>query len=214
MRPKRDPDRIEYGPCAASLGIIGVAFPRQRRPRRGQSQIRERRGRVSIVSIMASPSPVSVQEKYAPASRCFGCGPANTQGLHLRSFPSHQSGASEIELHAQFQPAPHHLAFEGIVNGGIIGALLDCHSNWTAAVALMRRLGSPTPPCTVTADFHVTLKRPTPIDQTLTLRAHPVQISDDRAVIEATLEAAGHLSATCRGTFVAVKEGHPAFHRW
>ena len=30
-------------------------------------------------------------------------------------------------------PEPHHLAFEGVLNGGICGALLDCHSNWTAA---------------------------------------------------------------------------------
>ena len=24
----------------------------------------------------------------------------------------------------------------------------------------------------------------------------------------------GKVCATCRGTFVAVKEGHPAYHRW
>ena len=78
----------------------------------------------------------------------------------------------------------------------------------------MRRSGADAPPCTVTADFHVTLKRPTPIDAVLHLRAHPVQLTDDRAVIEATLEAAGRVTATCRGTFVAVKQGHPAFHRW
>ena len=26
--------------------------------------------------------------------------------------------------------------------------------------------------------------------------------------------ANGKVTATCRGTFVAVKEGHPAYHRW
>ena len=118
------------------------------------------------------------------------------------------------ELIAEFRPAPHHLAFDGIVNGGIIGALLDCHSNWTAAIALMRRQGAEAPPCTVTAEFHVKLKHPTPLDATLKLRARPVEIRDDRAVIEATLEAADRVTATCRGTFVAVKEGHPAYHRW
>ena len=35
-----------------------------------------------------------------------------------------------------------------------------------------------------------------------------------RAKVEATLEAGGQVTATCLGTFVAVKEGHPAFHRW
>jgi acyl-coenzyme A thioesterase PaaI-like protein len=60
----------------------------------------------------------------------------------------------------------------------------------------------------------VQLKRPTPMDVPLHLRAHVVESSGDRAVVEATLEANGKITATCRGTFVAVKEGHPAFHRW
>ena len=28
----------------------------------------------------------SVQERYAPENRCFGCGPANPKGLRIRSF--------------------------------------------------------------------------------------------------------------------------------
>jgi len=31
---------------------------------------------------------------------------------------------------------------------------------------------------------------------------------------QAELTANGKVCATCRGTFVAVKEGHPAYHRW
>jgi acyl-CoA thioesterase FadM len=78
----------------------------------------------------------------------------------------------------------------------------------------MKAQGAETPPCTVTADFHVTLKRPTPMDAPLELRATLALLEGDRAVIEATLEAGGRVTATCRGTFVAVKEGHPAYHRW
>ena len=43
---------------------------------------------------------------------------------------------------AEWKPEPHHLAFEGVLNGGICGALLDCHSNWTAAMHLMRQAGA------------------------------------------------------------------------
>jgi acyl-coenzyme A thioesterase PaaI-like protein len=118
------------------------------------------------------------------------------------------------EVVATWTPEEYHQAFEGVLNGGIVGALLDCHSNWTAAHHLMTRAGADSPPCTVTADFHITLKRPTPMDVPLQLRAHVVESSDDRALIDATLEANGKVTATCRGTFVAVKEGHPAFHRW
>lgn len=150
----------------------------------------------------------SLQETHAPTNACFGCGPANPQGLGIRSF------AQGDELVCDWKPQPHHLAFEGTVNGGIIGSILDCHSNWTAAVHLMRKNGLGELPPTVTSDFHVTLKRPTPIDATLHLRAHVVESTDDRAVVEATVEANGKVTATCRGTFVAVKEGHPAYFRW
>lgn len=150
----------------------------------------------------------SLQETLAPNNRCFGCGPANEKGLRIRSF------ASGDEVVCDWTPEPHHLAFEGIVNGGILGALLDCHSNWTAAVHLMQKRGETELPATVTADFHVTLKRPTPIEGPLHLRARVVESQDDRAVVDATVEAGGKVTATCRGTFVAVKEGHPAYFRW
>ena len=150
----------------------------------------------------------SLQETFAPNNRCFGCGPANDKGLRIRSFE--QEGAFVCD----WRPEPHHLAFEGMLNGGITGALLDCHSNWAATIHLMKEHGSETPPCTVTGDFHVKLKRPTPMDAVLHLRATVVESSEDRAIVEATLEANGKITATCRGTFVAVKEGHPAYHRW
>jgi acyl-coenzyme A thioesterase PaaI-like protein len=150
----------------------------------------------------------SLQETYAAHNRCFGCGPANEKGLKIRSFPEGD------EVVAEWRPQPHHQAFEGVLNGGICGALLDCHSNWTAAYHLMKKRGAASPPCTVTADFHVKLKRPTPMDAPLHLRARVVESDDSKATVEATLEANGKVTATCRGTFVAVEEGHPAYHRW
>jgi acyl-coenzyme A thioesterase PaaI-like protein len=150
----------------------------------------------------------SLQEALAPTSVCFGCGPTNEKGLRIRSFEEGD------EVVCDWNPEPHHLAFPGVLNGGITGALLDCHSNWTAAVHLMKKRGATEVPPTVTSDFHVTLKRPTPLDTTLHLRARVVESSDDRAIVEATIEANGKVTATCRGTFVAVKEGHPAYYRW
>jgi acyl-coenzyme A thioesterase PaaI-like protein len=152
----------------------------------------------------------SVQELYSPKGTCFGCGPANEKGLRIRSIPSGEGD----ELRATWRAEPHHEAFPGMLNGGIIGALLDCHSNWTAAYALMKRAGADHPPCTVTADFHVKLLRPTPSGGEVELSARPIEIQGDRATIEATLTAGGKVCATCRGLFVAVKPGHPAYHRW
>jgi len=151
----------------------------------------------------------SLQEKYAPNNACFGCGPANPDGVHVRSF------AHGDEVVAEWTPQQKYEAFPGVLNGGIIGTLLDCHCNWTAAYHLMQKAGASRTPCTVTADYAIKLLRPTPTDGPVKLSARVVESSGDRATVEGTLfSAAGKACASCRGTFVAVKEGHPAFHRW
>ena len=150
----------------------------------------------------------SLQERYAPQNACFGCGPANADGLRIRSFARGDTWV------ATWTPAAHHEAFPGVLNGGIIGALLDCHMNWAAAHHLMQRNEEATPPCTVTAEFSVRLQRPTPSDDAVELSAHVVESTGVRAVMESTLTAGGKVCATGRGTFVAVKPGHPAYHRW
>ena len=152
--------------------------------------------------------PISLQERYAPRTICFGCGPANDRGLHVRSFPEGDTCVCD------WTPEVHHEAFPGILNGGIIGTLMDCHSNWTATYHLMKKSGAATPPCTVTAEYAIKLRRPTPTDGDLEIVARPVEVGEDRATIEAELRAGGNVCATSRGTFVAVKPGHPAYHRW
>lgn len=150
----------------------------------------------------------ALQDRYAPHNKCFGCGPANEKGLRIKSF------VDGDQIVATFRPEPHHEAWEGVVNGGIVGCLFDCHSNWAAAYHLMKKSGTDDLPPTVTADFHVKLKRPTPSTGALVVKSRVVESTDDRAVVESTIEADGVVTSTCRGTFVAVKPGHPAYHRW
>jgi len=151
----------------------------------------------------------SLQDRYAPRGTCFGCGLANARGLQIKSFPE---GDAVV---CAWQPEPHHEAFAGCLNGGIIGTLLDCHSNWAAAWHLMNQNALEKPPCTVTAEYAIKLKRPAPTGEGLVrLTARVVEASEDRATTEAELAAGGRVCATCRATFVAVKPGHPAYHRW
>jgi acyl-coenzyme A thioesterase PaaI-like protein len=155
----------------------------------------------------------SLQDRFAPANRCFGCGPANEKGLRLKSIPSGDE-SSGGEVLCEWRPEKHHEAFEGMLNGGICGTLLDCHSNWTAAIRLMHDRGLAGPPGCVTADYAIRLRRPTPIDRRLQLRARPVDVAGDRVVVDAEVVVDGIITATCRGTFVAVGPDHPAFQRW
>ena len=151
----------------------------------------------------------SLQEMFAPKSICFGCGPANAEGLRIRSFAT-----SDDEAVCDWTPAPYHHAFDAMLNGGICGALLDCQSNWTAAWHLMRLRDLDAIPCTVTAEFSVKLKRPTPMAGPVHLYSKVVAVEGDKVTVDAELTAGGKVTATCHGIFVAVREGHPAYHRW
>jgi acyl-coenzyme A thioesterase PaaI-like protein len=151
---------------------------------------------------------LSLQDRFAPNSICFGCGPSNPEGLRIKSFEEGEA------LVAQWTAGPNHQAFPGMLNGGIVGALLDCHANWAAAIHLMRKNGWERPRATVTAKYTVELLGPVPSQGALDLRAKVVDASERRATVEAELSAGGVVKAKCTGIFVAVKPEHPAFHRW
>lgn len=158
--------------------------------------------------LRAGKTMKSIQETYAPNLACFGCGPANPKGLHVRSFAEGEEFVAEWEASKEYE------AFEGMLSGGIIGTLLDCHCNWAAAFHLMKKTGADKPPCTVTAEYSIKLLRPTPTDLPIKLVARVVESTDVRAAVEGELIAHDKVCATCTGTFVAVKPGHPAYHRW
>jgi acyl-coenzyme A thioesterase PaaI-like protein len=163
---------------------------------------------IALEGTMTEPIKLSVQEIHAPRSICFGCGPANDEGLRIRSFPI------ENGLEMEFETLGSHQAFPGMINGGIIGTLLDCHGNWTAAMAIMNQREDSHPPCTVTAKYSVKLRRPTPYGVTLRVTSQVESLDENRANISMKLFAEDELCATGDGLFVAVKEGHPAWHRW
>lgn len=58
-------------------------------------------------------------------------------------------------LPSLFAADPKYCAFPGIINGGVVSAIFDCHGNWTAAIALMDRACLPKPPLTLTFEMLV-----------------------------------------------------------
>lgn len=79
-------------------------------------------------------------------------GPKNDAGLKLRSFRVDGGLEARVQLPRTYQ------AFPGIMNGGAVGALFDCHGNWTAAVALMDHSSLSKPPLTLTTEVQVQSK--------------------------------------------------------
>ena len=130
-------------------------------------------------------SKKSVQDAYAPNSICFGCGPSNKEGLQIKSY------RTEEGLEMEFECEEKHQAFPGVINGGLIGSLIDCHGNWTAAIAIMDKNGLDAPQCTVTAQDEVKLKRPTPFGSRLMLKSRVLALQTDRAAVIIELKAEG-----------------------
>ena len=126
----------------------------------------------------------SIQESLYPELTCFGCGHANPDGFHLRSYLDGESVVGE------FTPRPEHDNGFGFLNGGIISTVLDCHG---AAVVLWEAdqhgweaaAGAPAP--FITAGFEVRFLRPTPLGPTIHLTAQPVSLDEKVIIVSAQL---------------------------
>ncbi len=70
----------------------------------------------------------SLQERAAPDLVCYCCGPAHPTGLRIRSFWD-ESGQFVLTRHT---PRAEFTGFPGLVYGGLLAMLVDCHSGWTA----------------------------------------------------------------------------------
>jgi acyl-coenzyme A thioesterase PaaI-like protein len=146
-----------------------------------------------------------LQDRYGADDICFGCGPANPGGLRIKS---RVVGDTVV---ADWTPGPDHRAFPGVLNGGIIATLLDCHSWWTAAYHLMQADGLAMPPSIVTADLAIRYVRPTSTDRPVRLSARLAATTSRGTVIDAVLTSAEAVTATAISTFVAVRPDHPAY---
>jgi acyl-coenzyme A thioesterase PaaI-like protein len=141
---------------------------------------------------------MSIQETLYPELTCFGCGPANPQGFHLRSY---RHGDLTV---ADFTPGPEHDNGFGFVNGGIISTVLDCHGAavvmWEAARrGLSAAPGAPVP--FVTAGFEVRFLRPTPLGRAVRLTASPVDVEEAEMVVRSELEVDDKVRAVMTATW-------------
>ena len=114
---------------------------------------------------------LSLQEIVDPNGTCFGCGMGNAHGLHLQSYPDNDG----IHVVATIQPEEWHCGWPGLVYGGYIAMVTDCHSNWTAMhahyIAEGRDVGSLPKINCATGKLDLHYHKPTPMGVPLVLRA-------------------------------------------
>jgi len=145
---------------------------------------------------------VIIQQHYNDETAvCFGCGKNNPLGLH---FQTHWDGTEGV---CHFTPQPQHTAFPGVVYGGIIASLIDCHSIGTAIAAMHDAEGRPygsEPEITcVTGQLNVTYLKPTPMGTELVIRARVKELTSRKAIITSSVYA-GDVECA-RGEVVAVR---------
>jgi len=117
------------------------------------------------------PAVTALQDVW-PEATCYGCGPANQDGLRIKSFWSKDGRFVE----AVFHPQPKYNAgFNNVMYGGLVASLIDCHSVWTAIAFIYRAENRPhgsEPVVTcVTGSLLVKYLKPTPLDGPVYLRA-------------------------------------------
>jgi acyl-coenzyme A thioesterase PaaI-like protein len=134
-------------------------------------------------------------------NHCYGCGRLNEQGLKLKSY---WDGKETVAI---FTPQPYHIAIPGVVYGGLIASVIDCHSTGTAAAAAYqaegREMGTEPPVRFVTASLHVEYVRPAPLGVPLEVRGKIKEVKGRKVVVSATVSAGGEICA--KGEVVAVK---------
>jgi acyl-coenzyme A thioesterase PaaI-like protein len=124
----------------------------------------------------------AIQDTYPDdIAICYGCGRHNDHGHHVRSY---WDGTTST---ATFMPKDYHTAFPGVVYGGLLASIIDCHTIGTASAGAYDREGlDPTkeqPITHVTGNLNVSFIKPTPIGVELTLKATIKDLSDRKAIV-------------------------------
>ena len=140
----------------------------------------------------ADSSGPAVQDYYPEhLARCFGCGRLNEHGYRLRT---RWDGDETV---TRFTPAPFYTAVPGVVYGGLLASLVDCHSTASGAAALYRAEGrdysdaGPAHRC-VTGTLTVRYLRPTELGPELEVRGRIMAV-DGRKVTVASRVVVGDL---------------------
>lgn len=124
---------------------------------------------------------------------CFGCGALNERGLQIKSFWAGD------EVVCAWRPGPEHIGHPGVLYGGLIASVVDCHCIWTAMACAYRRAGREMDRTSeflfVTAALRIDYRKPVPIEQAIELRAREIEFSGRKSTITCAVTSRGVLCA-------------------
>ena len=131
------------------------------------------------------------------ASHCFGCGPANPQGLHL-SFDIDAAHPDAPTATAHIQLTNLHEGPPGYIHGGIVATLLD---------EAMSKLNRPLNVLAMTRHMEIDYLRPAPLHKPLLLVSRHLRREGRKLFHQAEIQHPdGTVLARGRGLFIIIDE--------
>ena len=150
---------------------------------------------------LTTPNETPFQD-LMPGNFCWGCGPTVETGLKLKSTWDGVEAVCEWTPRPEFAAGP-----KQVLYGGIISAVMDCHSIWTAIATVYRdesrAVGSDPLVWYVTGSLKVSYRKPTPLDAPLKLTSHVESKTDRKSIVTCALVSEGEERAI--GEVVAIR---------
>lgn len=132
-------------------------------------------------------------QDHMPGNVCFGCGRNNHQGLKISSYWEGDESVCTWESQEKYQ------GWKGILNGGILATLIDCHTMCTAMAATYqaenRTMESEPIYRYATGTISVKYLKPTSNTKPIELRAKVTEIKGRKVVMSCIAKSNGQITA-------------------
>ena len=152
---------------------------------------------------------IAIQDTYGQRfQHCWGCGPKNEDGIHLKTFPS--KDGSECICHV----TPKKQYTGGVpanLYGGMIAMIFDCHGTASAAWFNHHNNGLALDENTVitryiTGRLEIDFISPVPMEHEITVSAVAEEIKEKKVIVNMIMEADGKIRAKAKMIAVRVKD--------
>lgn len=154
-------------------------------------------------------SKIAIQDTYGQRfQHCWGCGPQNEEGLHLKSYPS-EDGSESL---CTFIPEKKYTGgVPANLFGGMIAMIFDCHGTASAAWFNHRNNGLTLEEDTVitryiTARLEIDFMSPTPMEKEISVIAKAEEIGEKKVIVSMEMQAEGKVRAKAKMVAVRVKD--------
>ncbi len=138
-------------------------------------------------------------------AHCYGCGYKNEQGLNIQSYWNGDGAVCRYRPELKYSGGK-----KDIVYGGLIAAIVDCHSGATAAGAQAAELGLDPEkdnfPRFVTGRLAVDYIAPVPLGEELEIRSRIKEIKGRKVTVLSSLFCGDSLCAKAEAIMIQIRD--------